>query len=332
MEFVVKKYQNEDAALWDRFVMEEAVNGTFLQTRNFLNYHPDGKFEDHSVLVYNDRGNLAAVCPACCVQEDGEKVFYSHPGSTFGGIIINKRHHDAEKVIQIIDVIEKYVEQNAFSRIFYKQTSDLFCQVSNDLFEYCFYYRKYSAYDELNLYISFKHYKEELLSNLSQGKRTNVHNCEKAGMVLQRLETDSEIATFHSILCDTLGKYDLKPVHTVQELLDFHNARLKDNCEFYGIFFNGEMVAGSMLFLFHNVGTAHTQYLCARAEYNKYSPMSYMYYCMIKLAKERGYKRLSWGITSEHKGLELNMGLTKSKEAFGSEYSVSKIYYKVLSV
>ena len=32
----IKEYEER----WDEFVLKKAVNGTFLQTREFLNYHP----------------------------------------------------------------------------------------------------------------------------------------------------------------------------------------------------------------------------------------------------------------------------------------------------
>ena len=40
MQWTVRPYTPADEAEWDRFVMHESGNGTFLQTRNFLNYHP----------------------------------------------------------------------------------------------------------------------------------------------------------------------------------------------------------------------------------------------------------------------------------------------------
>lgn len=51
----------------------------FWQTRNFLNYHPAGRFEDASLMVYNEHGGLGAVVPGAAQQrEDGRKVFRSH--------------------------------------------------------------------------------------------------------------------------------------------------------------------------------------------------------------------------------------------------------------
>ena len=63
MQWTVRPYTPADEAEWDRFVMHESGNGTFLQTRNFLNYHPAGRFTDASLMVYNEhRGTAAGRC------------------------------------------------------------------------------------------------------------------------------------------------------------------------------------------------------------------------------------------------------------------------------
>jgi hypothetical protein len=63
------QYNDDYENLWDRFVNEEAVNGTFLQTRNFLNYHPKGRFIDHSLLLLKDNA-IVAVVPGCVIDGD----------------------------------------------------------------------------------------------------------------------------------------------------------------------------------------------------------------------------------------------------------------------
>lgn len=79
-----------------------------------------------------------------------------------------------------------------------------------------------------------------------------------------------------------------------------------------------------MLFYFNNVKVAHTQYLAALSEYNKLSPMTFVYYSLIQKMREAGFHKLSWGITTEDMGRILNMGLVTSKEEFGSDYSFER--------
>lgn len=57
----VEKYTDEREMEWDDFVLNKACNGTFLQTRRFINYHPVGKFEDASCMIYDSKNRLVAV-------------------------------------------------------------------------------------------------------------------------------------------------------------------------------------------------------------------------------------------------------------------------------
>ena len=74
MEFHVLPYTDEWETEWDRFVMKESGNGTFLHTRRFLNYHPKKKFTDASFLILNEKKAIAAVCRRRRCS-DGSKCF-----------------------------------------------------------------------------------------------------------------------------------------------------------------------------------------------------------------------------------------------------------------
>ena len=67
----IEKYRAEYEKQWDQFIQEKSVNGTFLQERRFLNYHREDRFKDCSLLFF-DKTNLIAVCPACEVLQDGK--------------------------------------------------------------------------------------------------------------------------------------------------------------------------------------------------------------------------------------------------------------------
>ncbi len=323
-------YNHEFEQKWDSFVMNNSVNGTFLQTRRFLNYHPTDRFEDCSFLVLDKKDNIVAVCPGCIQYEGEKKVFFSHKGSTYGGIIVASKVYSAEKVIEMVELIEDFLADSGFGKIIYKITPNILSTENEDLLEYVLYYKNYEEEKELNLQVEFDHYKEEIISNLSQGKRTHVHNCEKEGLLLKSLETREELECFYQTLALSLEKYSLKPIHNIDELMALKNDVLKEECGFWGLYKEDKLIAGSLMFYFNRVKVAHAQYLCALPDYNKLSPVTYMYYCMIVEMKKKGFKKLSWGISSEHGGKVLNMGLTRNKEAYGSKYSINRIYTKEL--
>ena len=72
--YEIRRYEDEDAAAWDAFLLQ-TVNGTFLQSRRFLSYHPAGRFRDCSLMIYDAKGNLAALCPGADQMMDGRRVF-----------------------------------------------------------------------------------------------------------------------------------------------------------------------------------------------------------------------------------------------------------------
>lgn len=327
----VVAFNKQFEKVWDNFVEDKAINGTFLQTRRFLNYHPAERFHDASCLIFDDKKNLVAVCPACAKMIDDNRIFYSHAGSSYGGVLIDPKWYKTGKVIGIIQALEKYIIENGYERIIVKQTPSLFAMENADLLQYCFFYLGYYCYSELNLYVDLEKYNENILSEFSQGKRTDVHNCQRRGLYVRRLTSFSEIVQLHELLEKTLRKYGIAPIHTAEELYDFQTARLREECECFGVFERDKMVAASMMFYFKKAGVAHTQYLCADPAYKQLSPMTYLYYAMLEEMRKRGYPKVSWGVGTEKMGLYMNEGLIKNKEYYGSKYSINPVFIKDLN-
>lgn len=324
----VLRYSNLIEGSWDRFVDQDSVNGTFLQSRRFLNYHTPERFSDHSLCILNEKEQIIAAIPACEVITDRGREMISHKGSTYGGIIVHRKHHSIERILEIIAVIEEYLRQNKFDFILLKQTPNIFSRESGDALEFCLRYNSYTEYSELNTYIDLEDYQDNILSNFDQGKRTHVNNCLKECMEFRPLADASEIEAYYGILCRNLEKYGVKPVHSLQELLDFKQNRLVSETGFYGVFHQGCMIAGGMLFYFRSTSTAHTQYLSAEQTLNKLSPISFLYYSVIKEMKARGFRKISWGISTEDLGSKINYGLLKNKESYGSKYSLNRSFFK----
>lgn len=325
-------YEQKDETEWDEFIQKKSINGTFLQMRRFLNYHPTSRFADASCIVRNSKEEIVAVCPACLKTEGDQKILYSHMGSTYGGIIIDEAWYKAHKLLHILEFMENKWREEGIDQVVLKQTPSIFARTSQDLMEYCFYYLGYSSHKELNLYVDFDRYNDDILSEFTRRKRRNIYACEKAGCTWRKINSIEEVNQFHRLLSMTLEKYGKNSVHTVEELYDFISERLQKECEIYGIYKDEEMIAGSMIFYFHHAQVAHTQYLCANPKYDKISPMSYTYYAMLCEMKKKGLRKVSWGIVTEDLGRYLNDGLVDSKEAFGSSYGLNLTYQKKIGL
>lgn len=327
MNVKVQRYTDQQCETWDSFIENEAVNGTFLQSRHFLNYHKQGQFEDTSLMFF-DGEKLLAVCPACVIREDGEKVFYSHMGSSYGGIIYSHELQRIEKMSMVMNCLETFLRENQFTKCILKQTMDLLCKEPQDIIDFLAYFNGYKDYKELNIYIDYDKYQSDVIQNFSKMKKRNTKKCIREGFALRRLESIEEITRFHEILGKNLQKYGKIPVHSVAELKDLQK-RLEDRIEFYGVFLGEKMLAGTMVFLFDKVKCAHTQYLAADPDYKEHNPMTFIYYKMAELFQQRGYRYLSWGIATEHLGKGINYSLANTKEEFGSLHIVQHIYEKV---
>lgn len=329
MSWEIIRYDNSYEGQWDKFIKEESINGTFLQSRKFFNYHPNGRFDDFSLLFFH-KGKICAVCPACRVNEDGKSIFYSHKGSTYGGLIFNKNCIRLELMVELIAQLERYLVDEGFGKIILKPTISILCRSKDDVFAYALHMAGYQEYRELNLYIDYSGLSENICADFSKLKKRQVNKCIRAGMVFRELVEDGEISMFHSILSENLKKYGASPVHSVEELLDLKRNRFPEKIKFFGGYSKEELLSGTMVFEFPEAGCAHTQYLAAKKMEGAASPMSFIYYSVLKRYFDLGFKTLSWGIATEHNGAGVNWPLMRNKEEFGSRHCINSIFEKDL--
>ena len=327
LELKIMEYNECFKQKWDSFVMKKSVNGTFLQTKQFLDYHGD-RFEDTSLVIYKGNDTIVAVVPACVIKDGDKKIFNAHCGSTFGGIVMAESFYDIEHMDAVMTVLEEYLINQGYSEARIKCTSDIFAKKNGNLLYYFLFQRGYIPYDEISCYIDFEYYKEDIPSNFTVGRRRDYKYSLKNNPEFKKLESDEEVSQFYDILCKNLQKFNAKPVHSLEELLGFKNERLKNEVEFYGVYVENKMIAGSMIFLFANQ-VFHTQYLAADQSCLKLFPMNFMDAELIKMAREKGFRYFSFGTSTEEHGKVLNKRLAEFKEGFGTIYGINKTYIKV---
>ena len=325
-------YSEEWAGRWDRFVMEDSQNGTFLQTRRFLSYHPEGRFEDASWMVALENGELLAVLPGAAVERNGERWFRSHPGSTFGGPVLAKRLTQADKTIALLQALEDRLTA-FYQGCEMKITSALFATEPTEVLEYALFYCNYTMEAELAGYLRLQGNTPEMLrERYSATKRYELKRCEAKGLTSAWLNDDAEIEAFYDLLLLNMQKFHTMPVHTLVELLDFTHKRLKDEIKFLGVRDpSGAMVAGACLFYFRQTNTLHTQYLATDTRITGYAPSAFLYDSVLRGALALGADTLSLGTSTFEHGHVLNVGLIQNKEGFGCEHSLNRLFTKRFS-
>ncbi len=312
---------------WDDFVLNRSANGTFLQTRAFLNYHTENIFTDDASLVFMKGNEIAAVIPAHKKHEGNDVVFMSHGGSTFGGIVIGGDCCNISFVELIVNAFNEYLSNKGYNVVVLKQTGALYSKKNCDLIDYFLYADGYKENKELGSYIAFSEYDEDTISNFSSSRRRDYRYSLKNELSFKELNDRQEIVDFYDVLCDNYKKFNKKPVHTCEELLDFKFDRLKDQVRFFGVYMNEEMIAGCMAFCFFD-RVFHTQYLAVRQDKKDCFANEFMYKELIDRARQDGYSFFSLGTSVLTEGIGLNTPLALFKEGFGTRYYINRIYEK----
>lgn len=326
MAFSIEVFDINKEEEWDDFVLNKSMNGTFLQTRKFINYHQEGKFQDCSLMIYKGNDIVGVVLASICMI-DGEKYFFSHRGTTFGGIVISKQIYNASNVSEIMDLFEQKIKELGCTKCYLKQTAPIFQKQNTDLLDYFLYQKGYQEYTELNFYMHLDRYSEDVISQFSSSKRRDYRYSLKNNLTFRQLNNEKEIKQFYDVLQLNLQKLNLHSVHSYEDLLDLKFNRLNNTIEFYGVYYEDKMIAGSMIFIF-NGHIFHTQYLSSDQNYLKLYPMDFLICNLIQVAVDKKMDIFTFGICTEDQGRYINLGLSRFKEGFGTEYCLNKSYEK----
>lgn len=326
MALTVQYFESTMAAEWDDFVLNKSMNGTFLQTRNFINYHPEGRFVDRSLCIR--KGNeLVGTILACELMDEGKRTFFAHKGTTFGGITISNKIYSASAINELMEALHAFLQEEGFEKIYLKMVPDAYQKENANLLDYFLYKNGYTCYNELNYYMHLDRYKDDVIAQFSTSKRRDYRYSLKNPLQFKTLETKEEIAQFYEVLKLNLAKLNLHAVHTLEDLYDLKFNRFDDNIRFYGVYLEDKMIAGSMIFIFDG-RIFHTQYLSSDEQYLKLFPMDFLITNLIQTAVDMDMELFSFGICTEDQGRYLNLGLSRFKEGFGTEFCINRSYEK----
>lgn len=321
-------YEDKYEGAWDRFVLEESINGTFLQSRKFLNYHPGSRFKDASFMVMKGN-NIVAAVPACVIEQNTKLKLISHMGSTFGGIILGKEYKKVAEIENIFSEMEIFFKERKYEEVTFKMTSWLYGKDETEVLEYFLSKSGYIQSLEIGYYINFEKYNTEMIEqNFNASRRRGYRKSIGHNMKFGELHTKEELADFYRVLCDNMKKFDTIPVHSLEELTDLWVNRIPQNVRFFGLKYENKMIAGSMVFSFEKK-VFHTQYLACDQNYLELYPSEALYYDLIRQAVNECYEYISFGTSTLEHGTVLNKTLAQFKEGFGTREYVNRTYRKM---
>lgn len=304
----VKEYKKEDSEIWNNFVLN-AKNGIFMHLRNFMEYHSN-RFIDNSLLFYDD-DELLALFPANRINDE----LCSHAGLTYGGFISNTKMK-VYKMLECFDVLKLYMKENGMKTLIYKTIP--YCYFKNPAQEdlYCLFRNnakilKFEPSSVIDFGFPIK---------MPKGRKAQIGRAKREGVTIN-LSTDFN--KFIDLENEVLQEHhNTQAVHTGAELELLHS-RFPNQIELYAAMYNGDMIAGAVIFVYDNV--IHTQYLAANDIAREIGALDY---CISEvIAKYSVTKQyLDFGISTEEGGRILNEGLISQKEGFGGRTIVYQTY------
>lgn len=299
----IKAYTPALSSIWNRAV-ENSRNGTFLLSRPYMDYHA-GRFTDLSLMIYVD-GEPEALLPAAVAAGADTDTVVSHPGLTYGGLIMSP-HLCAPAVVDIIEAIREYYAAASYRHLIYTPAPHIYQRQPSDDDLYGIW-RHGARLHRVNLSSAFR------LGDRPRPDTNTVRNLRKglANGIECRCGTLADITGFHALLSLCLAdRHGAAPVHSATEMLTLMKA-FPDNIRLYLASDGADTVAGVLVYITHTV--THTQYIATSEKGRALRALPVLFEHII------GECRTVWfdfGTSNEDGGRILNAGLMRQKRGEG---------------
>lgn len=310
------RYEESLKNQWNDF-LRNAKNYHFFFHREYLSYHQD-RFEDFSLLFYDDKEKLIALLPA---NKSDETTLFSHQGLTYGGFIVNDNMKQ-ETMLELFEALKAYLKEEGFSQVIYKTIPFIhhLKPAQEDLYALFIQNAKLIQRDAgavIDLQKPVKY---------SNGRKWSLKKAKKEGF---EIEESRDFAQFWGLLEEILKQqHDSKPVHSLDEIT-LLNERFPKNIRLFLVKKEGKLFAGGITF--ENPELCHLQYVANSNEGRKIGALDFLIDDLIHKRKEEGYRYFDFGTSNEENGRVLNAGLIDQKERFGARVVVNDRYEWSLS-
>jgi len=307
-----------DRPLWKRFVYESR-NGTLFHDLDFLAYHPPSRFQSaHLVLKY--KGNLCAVLPAVRSKKNGRPVLLSHPGASYGGLVVAKGF-GAEDTFQIVKGLATWAEKEGYSRIEMTLPPE-FCSADPD--HHLEFVLHLAGFRILHRQLTGAVPLFEPHPRITNSAMRMVGKARRSGV---EVKESGDYRAFHEILLGNRAKHGAAPTHSLEELEKLKKL-VPGHLALFMADLKGKPIAGTLLFVL-NERVVLNFYMAHLWEFQEHRATNLLFYETIQWAKAKGYFYLDMGTSMV--GAEPNWSLTDFKERFGARGFLRDTYELVLT-
>ena len=277
-----------------------------------MEYHSN-RFIDFSLLCYS-KNKLIASFPANIVNN----TIYSHGGLTFGGLITNERMTTSLMLDLFTDILKFYYSEG-IDKLIYKPIPYIYHKIpaQEDLYALFINNAKLIRRDVTTTI---------LLKNspkFQERRKRSIKKAKNEGLKVILDNSNSAFIKYWKILENNLLiKYNVKPVHSIDEIIFLKN-RFPENIKMFLSYKDDNILAGVLVF--ENENIAHSQYISSNEDGRKYGALDLVFDYLIN-EYYINKKYFDFGISNEDEGRVLNKGLIAQKEGFGARAVVQDFY------
>lgn len=310
----------------DAFIMKDSTTGEFINTFNYLEYHPKERFQDDSIVVIDKgSGEIKGVMMA---TYEGDSVT-SYSGTTFAGPIVD-RTAKLEVTEIVLDTMLSYYE-GKYREIKIKKIPEYYTAQPFHLIDYALLRRGYvygmSALANI-ICIDRLSCEDDILALFYAKRRNQIRKVVKNEKFLFSINDDIREDVWINLNENLRNKFGAKTTHTLEEIRELKR-RCPDYIKAYYVDTEkGEYAAFAICFLFKNV--FHTQYLDVNYDYAGQYPNLLLIFKLIQTARKMGYRYFSFGASTESSGAILNRGLYSYKAEYGGGDILLPVYVKTM--
>ncbi len=296
----IEKYKNEYKQMWDHFV-RNSKNGNFHLERGFIDHHKE-KFEDYSLLIWDDNDKLVSVFPA---NRDDNNL-YSHAGLTYGGFILCYEM----KIYKMFDLFKacfSYLKERNIKMLYYKTIPYIYYKAPSEEDKY-FLYLCNARLASRNILLAIN------LKNRLKYRKGRIGAIKKAQKNQLFVKESNDLKSYWEILIELLELYNSKPVHTLEEM-EYLKSEFPGNIKLYGCYQNTTLLAGVLVFESEIV--VRTQYIASNATGKNLGAVDLILSNLIEeYSQDKNY--FDFGASTANNGYYINVSLSNQKEGFGA--------------
>ena len=318
-KILIQEYTPDCRNEWEAFV-DASNNGTMFHNLKFLDYHSAGKFDFYNLMIRRN-DELIGVLPGGLKNGN---TFWSPTGASYGSVVTGDIHF--ETALDIVDAVLEFGRTKKWSDLYMIPPPFIYFDNYNQHIEYAFLYRKFDF--ELH-YISHAihlNHGNDYLAYFDKTARKTIHKIQREGKL--RIEDSDDYATFHNILTENKARHDVKPTHTLEDMLKIREL-MPDRVKLMLVYDGDLPIAGTWLFLC-NPQVVLCFYNMLLYEYEHMKPIYLVMNETVRWAIENGYRWVDIGVSQDTKAedpMTPSLNLIQFKERFDSRGVLRTTYH-----